>query len=172
MHLFSRRRSGLLVGFLSACMLMVAQVPAQAATAKILDRTAAAKIMPATVFFRGQTAPTQGRNSGGVLFANGKYMLAALVDTSGYATEVKQKYQGYLLTEVPLDFGGHHLGPGAYGFGFLGHDRFVVLNIGGEPIMESTWHAFVGKHPVPLEVLPAKDGYQLCSGRECVGFRK
>jgi hypothetical protein len=170
MHLLSRRRSGLFLGLLTAGMLLVAQLPAHAATAKILDRTAASKIMPATVFFRGQTAPTQGRNSCGVHFANGKFMLAALVDTSGYSTEVKQKYQGYLLTEVPLDFGGHRLGPGAYGFGFIGHKRFVVLNIGGEQIMEASWHAFVGDRPVPLEILPAKGGYQLCSGRECVDF--
>jgi hypothetical protein len=170
MHWFERRRNGFFFGLLTAVILLAAQVPAHAATPKILDRTAAKKIMPATVFFRGQTAPTQGRNSGGVLFANGKYMLAALVDTSGYATEVKQKYQGYLLTEVTLDFGGHRLGPGAYGFGFIGHNRFVVLNIGGEQVLEATWHAFVGEHPVPLEVLPAKGGYQLCSGRECVDF--
>ena len=162
MRVFGRRRSGFLVGAFAACMLVLAQAPAHAATAKILNRTAAKKIMPATVFFRGQTAPTQGRNSCGVHFANGKYMLAALVDTSGYSTEVKQKYQGYLLTEVP----------GAYGFGFVGKHRFLVLNLGGEQILETSWHDFVGKHPVPLEVLPAKDGYQLCSGRECVDFRK
>ncbi len=170
MHLFGWRRNGFFAGLLTACVIVLAQAPAHAATAKILDRTAAGKIMPATVFFRGQTAPTQARNSGGVHFANGKYMLAALVDTSGYSTEVKQKYQGYLLTEVTLDFGGHHLAPGAYGFGFIGHHRFVVLNIGGEQIMETSWHAFVGNRPVPLEVLPAKDGYQLCSGRDCVDF--
>lgn len=172
MQWFSGRRNGFLVGLLAACMLLIAQVPAHAATAKILDRDAASKIMPATVFFRGQTAPTQGRNSCGVHFTNGKFMLAALVDTSGYSTGIQQKYQGYLLTEVPLDFGGHHLAPGAYGFGFIAHHRFVVLNIGGEQIMEATWHPFVGDRPVPLEVLPAKDGYQLCSGRECVDFRQ
>ena len=171
MHLFGRHWRGALAAMAAACVLLVAQVPAQAATAKILDRTAASKIMPATVFFRGQTASTQGRNSCGVHFANGKYMLAALVNTSGYSTEVKQRYQGYLLTEVPLDFGGHHLAPGAYGFGFIGHHRFVVLNIGGEQIMEATWHPFVGNRPVPLEMLPARDGYQLCSGRDCVDFR-
>lgn len=171
MRFFGRRRSGFLVGAFAACMLMLAQAPAHAATAKILNRTAAKKIMPKTVFFRGQTAPTQGRNSCGVHFSNGKYMLAALVDTSGYSTEVKQKYQGYLLTEVPLEIGGHRLEPGAYGFGFIGKHQFVVLNIGGEEIMEAKWHPFVGDRPVPLEVLPAKEGYQLCSGRECVDFR-
>ncbi len=171
MHLFGRHWRGVLAGMAAVCVVLVAQLPAQAATAKILDRTAASKIMPATVFFRGQTASTQGRNSSGVHFANGKYMLAALVNTSGYSTEVQQRYQGYLLTEVPLDFGGHHLAPGAYGFGFIGHHRFVVLNIGGEQVMEATWHGFVGNRPVPLEILPAKDGYQLCSGRDCVDFR-
>ena len=171
MQLFRRQRYGWLCGLLAACVLMMSQVPAHAATAKILNRTMASKVMPKTVFFRGQTAPTQERNSCGVHFANGKYMLAALVDTSGYATEIKHKCQGYLLTEVPLDIDGHHLGPGAYGFGFMRKHRFVVLNLGGEQVMEASWHAFVGRRPVPLEVIPGKDGYQLCSGRECVSFR-
>jgi hypothetical protein len=170
MHLFGLARKGLVAGVMAGCFLLMAQAPAHAATAKILDRTAASKIMPATVFFRGQTATTQERNSCGVHFANGKFMLAALVDTSGYATELAQKYQGYLLTEVPLDFGGHRLEPGAYGFGFIRGNRFVVLNLGGEEIMHTSWHPFVGDRPVPLEVLPAKGGYQLCSGRECVDF--
>ena len=171
MNVFHRQRSAVLFGLLTTSILLLAQVPAHAASATILDRTAAAKVMPATVFFRGQTVSTQARNSCGIHFANGKYMLSALVDTSGYATEVKQKYQGYLLTEVPLDFGGHHLGPGAYGFGFINKNRFVVLNIGGEQVLETSWHASTSERPVPLRVLPSKDGYELCSGLECVDFR-
>src|SRR3981081_415159 len=62
------------------------------------------KLLPETVFFRGQVAPTQLRNSGGVRFADDLYMLVALVDNSGYSTSVREKYQAYLLTEAPLDF--------------------------------------------------------------------
>jgi hypothetical protein len=169
MKLFSRSCLAVLAGV----ALMATATLAQAGSkGTVLDRTQAAKIMPATVFFRGQTAPTQERNSGGVHFADGRYMLAALVDTSGYATEVRQSYQGYLLTEVKLDFGGHVLAPGAYGFGFLAHHQFVVLNLAGKRLLEASSQAFVGRRPVPLEVLPATPGYELCSGRECVDFHR
>ena len=91
------------------------------------------KVLPATVFFRGLSAPVQARNSGGVLFASGgdnRMMLVSLVDTSGYSTSVQEKYQAYLLTEVPLDIGGQRLAPGAYGFGFIAGDTFIVQDIG------------------------------------------
>ena len=169
MKLFHRSRMAVLLGLAVMASVALAQ-PAKTGT--VLDRTQASKIMPATVFFRGQTAPTQGRNSGGVHFANGRYMLAALVDTSGYATEVRQTYQGYLLTEETLDFGGHHLAPGAYGFGFIGNHKFVVLDIGGHRLFETSSQAFAGRRPVPLEVLSAQNGYELCSGRDCVDFHR
>lgn len=63
------------------------------------------KLLPATVFYRGQTAPTQLRNSGGVKLADGFYVLAALVDTSGYTTGVQAKYQACFVTEVPIKVG-------------------------------------------------------------------
>src|SRR5207245_6831899 len=62
-----------------------------------------AKIFPERVFFRGQTAPVQFRNSGGVHFADDLYVLAGMVDSSGYSTGIKEKYQAYLLNEVTLD---------------------------------------------------------------------
>src|SRR5713226_4371340 len=55
------------------------------------------KIFPERVFFRGQSAPVQFRNSGGVHFADDFYVLAGLVDSSGYSTAIKEKYQAYLL---------------------------------------------------------------------------
>src|SRR5579871_1312807 len=60
------------------------------------------KLFPDSVFFRGQSAPVQMRNAGGVHFADDVYMLAGMVDNSGYSSGLRQKYQAYLLTEVPL----------------------------------------------------------------------
>ena len=77
------------------------------------------KLFPETVFFRGQSAPVQMRNTGGVHFADDAYMLAGMVDNSGYSSGLRQKYQAYLLTEVPLQIGDQTVKPGAYGFGFL-----------------------------------------------------
>ena len=71
------------------------------------------KIFPERVYFRGQTAPVQLRNTGGVHFADDLYVLAGLVDSSGYSSGIREKYQGYLLSEVTLQFGDQTLKPGA-----------------------------------------------------------
>src|ERR1700744_651810 len=67
---------------------------ADSSSAGILKAPDMANLMPATVFFRGQVASVQARNSGGVKLADGMLVLCALVDTSGYSTAVQQKYQG------------------------------------------------------------------------------
>ena len=75
----------------------------------------AAKSLPSTVFFRGQSAPIQARNSSGVQFTKDSLLLVTLVDTAGYSSSVQQKYQAYLITESPMEIEGHRLEPGAYG---------------------------------------------------------
>jgi hypothetical protein len=170
MQFFWRRRTAAWVCGVVACGLLWAQPHAGKST--VLGRVEAAKFVPPTVFFRGQDASTQGRNSGGVHFADDRYMLAALVDTSGYATEVRQNYQGYLITEVGLRIDGHPLPAGSYGFGFLDQQRFIVMDIGAKKLFEAHTHALSGSRPVPLQVLATGDGYELCSGRDCVDFRR
>src|SRR5215472_7088851 len=49
------------------------------------------KVFPEHVFFRGQVAPAQLRNTGGVHFADDFLVLASLVDSSGYSTAIKEK---------------------------------------------------------------------------------
>src|SRR5580704_8084297 len=131
------------------------------------------KLLPEMVFFRGQTAPVQQRNSGGVRFADGFFFLVGLVDNSGYSSGIREKYQGYLITEVPLEIGGHTLRPGAYGFGFLDGNKFVVMDLGANDVLNggSTKDAEM-KRPTPLQVVAAKDAgkYRLYHGREYVEF--
>src|SRR2546421_9484049 len=69
------------------------------------------KIFPERVFFRGQSAPVQFRNSGGVHLADDFYVLVGLVDSSGYSSGIKEKYQAYLLNEVTLEIAGQTLAP-------------------------------------------------------------
>lgn len=128
-------------------------------------------LLPATVFFQGQTAPIQLRNSGGVRFSDGKYTLFALVDSSGYSSSIREKYQAYLLTEVPLDVDGHHLAPGAYGCGFIAQDSFVVMDIGGHDLFTAHSIRDAALHrPTPLQVLAgdAPSHYRLYGGRAFV----
>jgi hypothetical protein len=66
---------------------------AQAGGDTVLAATDAGKVLPASVWFKGQSATTQLRNSGGVKFADGFFVLSTLVDTSGYSSDVQAKYQ-------------------------------------------------------------------------------
>ena len=154
--------------------LLFAAPAQQIGNATILHAPEVSKLLPDAVFYAGQSANTQLRNSAGVHFANGNYALAVLVDTSGYSTAVQQKYQGYLLTEAPLQLGGQTLPAGAYGFGFVGN-QFLVMDIGNHDLLQAPAHRDEGlQHPMPLQVLAgASPGeWRLCSGRECVGFHR
>ncbi len=144
----------------------------------LLNRDQASAVMPPSVFYRGQSASIQARNSAGIKMSDGRYVLMALVDTSGYSSAVQQTYQAYLLTEIPLTIGSHlTLKPGAYGFGFVGggssNESMVVMDIGGNEILRTgTTHEDAMARPTPLQILPGvTDGqYKLCLGRSCVVF--
>lgn len=147
-------------------------VAAQTGSATVLKPAEMAKLFPAAVYYRGQSAPTQLRNSGGVKFADGHYVLASLVDTSGYSTAVAAKYQGYLITEVSITIEGKQLPAGAYGFGFLDGDRFLVTDLGGGDVLtaHSKKDADLAR-PRPLEVTDdAAGGFRLYAGRSFVHF--
>jgi len=147
--------------------------PAKEAVLKAADVTP--KIFPDKVFFRGQTASTQLRNAGGVRYADGFFVLAAPVDNSGYSTGLREKYQAYLISEVALEIGGQSLKPGAYGFGFLEGNKFVVMDLGSNDLIQvaSVKDSEI-KHPVPLQVLSTADAgkYRLYKGRDFVEFHR
>jgi hypothetical protein len=133
------------------------------------------KIFPEHVFYRGRVAPVQMRNTGGVHFADDFYVLAGLVDVSGYSSGVREKYQGYLLTEVPLDINGQALHAGAYGIGFLQGAKFIVTDLGSNNVLEVSGNRDAElKMPMPLQVLAAKDTgtYRLYVGRDFVSFKR
>ena len=59
----------------------------------ILPAAAADKFLPETVFFRGEQMPVESRNSEGILFPDGMYLLTALLDSSGHASDAQQAHQ-------------------------------------------------------------------------------
>lgn len=140
---------------------------------KVLTAPEAAKLLPDAVFFRGQSAPIQARNSSGVQFAKDALLLISLVDTAGYSSSVQEKYQAYLITEAAIDIEGHRLEPGVYGCGFLAANGFVVMDIGGHDLfsVRSSKDAEL-RRPTPLQVLPSPGGvgYRLYVGRDFVNF--
>jgi hypothetical protein len=133
------------------------------------------KLFPEHVFFRGQVAPAQLRNTGGVHFADDFYVLAGLVDSSGYSAAIREKYQAYLLNEVTLELGGQTLKPGAYGFGFLNGGKFVLMDLAANDLLQTTsQHDAEMKHPIPLQVVAssAAGTYRLYVGRDYIEFRR
>jgi hypothetical protein len=146
--------------------------PAAATETKVMTAVEASKLLPNTVFFRGQSAPIQARNSSGVQFTKDSLLLVTLVDTAGYSSALQEKYQAYLITESPIDIEGHRLVPGAYGFGFIA-DNFVVMDIGGHDLFTVSSAKDVDlRRPTPLQILPSTDGsgYRLYSGRNYIKF--
>jgi len=92
-----------LTGVATAQAPKTGDAPAKESVLKAAD--VGTKLLPDKVWFRGQNAPVQGRNSGGVRYADGFYVLVTLVDNSGYSSGVREKYQAYFITEVPLEVG-------------------------------------------------------------------
>ncbi|RZU40061.1 hypothetical protein [Edaphobacter modestus] len=149
----------------------LAQSSASGSSPAILNASEAGAILPPAVFFRGQTASIQARNSAGIRFSKDAFLLAALVDTSGYSSSVQQKYQAYLITETALEIGGHRLPPGAYGCGFVANETFVVMDIGGHDLFTTAAsHDADLRRPTPLQILaaPAARTYRLYAGRNFV----
>jgi hypothetical protein len=131
-------------------------------------------LIPPSVFFKGQSATVQLRNSGGVRFAGGGVMFAVKVDTSGYSTSVQERYQDYLVTEVPLRFGegagAKTLAPGAYGIGFI-PDGFLVMDIGAHTLFTLPVATDAPmRRPTPLQVVAQDSGFRLYSGRTYISF--
>jgi hypothetical protein len=144
---------------------------AQQVSKHVLSADELKKAVPEEFFYRGQKAPVQLRNSGGFQLADGKMLLAALVDASGYSTSIQQKYQGLLITEVKINIGGSELAPGQYGFGFVG-DKFVVMNVANEDALSATSQTDAElKRPVPLKIVEDGSGYKLYAGRKWIGIK-
>jgi hypothetical protein len=160
-------------GALAVAMMAVPGTMKAQGSDQVLKPAETQKLLPTSVFYRGQQAPTQLRNSGGVKFADGFFVLSTLVDTSGYSTGIQAKYQAYFINEVAIKVGGESLAAGIYGVGFVG-DKFVVTDVGAHDVLSVAAGDDAGlKHPMPLQVVadPA-GGYRLYAGRKYVIFSR
>jgi hypothetical protein len=162
------------VAMLAAGMLAVPGLAkAQAAGGTVLKPVDMEKMIPPSVYYKGQTATTQARNSGGVKFADGYYVLAFMADTSGYSTEIATKYQAYFIVETPIKVVGKSLPAGVYGIGFVG-GKFVITDVGGHDVLTAATGADPGlKRPLPLQVTAdSSGGYRIYAGRKYVTFTR
>lgn len=160
-------------GALAVTMMSTGTMSAQAGSDTVLKPAEMQKLLPATVFYRGQTAPTQLRNSGGIKFADGFFVVAALVDTSGYTTGIQAKYQASFITEVPIKVAGQSLAAGAYGVGLVGNN-FLFTDLGAHDVLSvAASDDAAMQRPRPLEIVadPA-GGFRLYVQRKYVILSK
>ena len=151
---------------------VLATAAAQQASKHILSSDEVKKAVPAEYFFRGQKAPVQVRNAVGFQLADGKMMLAALVDSSGYSTAIQQKYQGLLITETRLNIGGSELAPGQYGFGFTADNKVSLMDVANNDVLSAASQTDAAlQHAVPLKLVEEGAGYKLYAGKKWVGIK-
>jgi hypothetical protein len=145
---------------------------AQQVSKHILSSDELKKAVPAEYFYRGQKAPVQLRNAVGFQLADGKMMLASLVDASGYSTAIQQKYQGLLITETKLNIGGSTLPPGQYGFGFAADGKFNVMDVANNDALSSSYQTDQAlQRAVPLKLVEDGDGYKLYAGKKWIAIK-
>lgn len=147
---------------------------AQSAPSKptVLDDAGLKKVVPDAYFFRGLSATTQLRNSAAVHFPDDFYVIAGLVDTSGYSSDIKAKYTGLFITEKKLRFdGGTMLAPGQYGMGYTADGKFHILNVAGDEILVADIKVDDNlKRPQPLKIVLEGDTAKLYLGKKYVSF--
>jgi len=160
------------VALISAILLIVSVASAQSAQAGkagLLSALEVKKVLPSDFFFSGQVAPVQARNSAGIRFADKKLFLIAMVDTSGYSSNIAEKYQGMLITEAAVSIGDSNLPAGVYGFGTSPDGKFNVMNMAGEQVLTvATETDSAVAHPVPLTMKEDSGKYRLYLGRKHV----
>ena len=167
-------RSTILTGLTLLILTILSAAVAAARTESALNPSdITSKIFPEQVFFRGQVAPVQMRNTGGVHFSDDMFVLAGMVDSSGYSTAIRQKYQAYFISEVPLEISGQKLSPGAYGIGFISGEKFILMDLGAHDLfqVDSSKDSEM-KRPVPLQVVSSGGKYRLYAGRSFVEFAR
>ena len=135
----------------------------------ILEGAALTRVVPAGFYYQGLTAPTQMRNAAAARFGEKRYVIAALVDTAGYAADVRAKYEGFFITDSPIKIGGNDLGVGAYGFGFSSDGKMHILDLAGNEVLSTTTTKDNElKRPRPLMMAKAGDGLRFYNGKDYV----
>jgi hypothetical protein len=136
----------------------------------VLEGDDLTRVVPTGFYFEKQSAPTQMRNASAVQWGRGeraRYVIAGLVDTSGYSSEVRAKYQGFFINDTPVTVGGRVLPIGAYGFGFTGNGRVRIFDVSGRQVLTAPASKDSRmQRPRPLMFTTEYGDVRLYSGRD------
>ncbi len=127
------------------------------------------RLVPSSYYFKGQSAPTQMRNTAAVKLGAERFVIVGLVDTSGYSAEVRAKYEGFFITDSPIKINGESLPTGAYGFGFSSDGKMRVMDIAGNDVLSvSSTNDKDRRWPRPLMMTTSEQGIRFYSRRDYV----
>jgi hypothetical protein len=155
---------------IASMLVVIAGFPVIAAvqgTVAVLAGAELNKVVPTAFYFKGQSAPTQMRNAVAARSGSDRYVVAGMVDTSGYSTEVRAIYEGFFITDSAITLNGSDLATGAYGFGFSNDGKLNILDLAGKEILSvSTTKDSALKRPRPLMMTKAGNEIRIYSGRD------
>lgn len=127
------------------------------------------RLVPNSFYFKGQSAPTQTRNTAAARFGADRFVIVGLVDTSGYSAEVRAKYEGFFITDSPIKVNGETLPTGAYGFGFSNDGKMNVMDLSGKDVLSvSSTNDKALRRPRPLMMTRSDDEIRFYSRRDYV----
>ena len=155
------------VAFLALALVLLASWPTGANAQEELQPVTGKEFnsaMPKDFYLEGNAIPTQKRNAALLKTAQGARVLFALLDTTGYSSQIRQKYVGMLISEADISVCSIPVKVGSYGFGL---DRpaanssadatFFVYNQAGEKVGEcASKKDTVIAQPKPLEFRDGK----------------
>ena len=160
----------------TAAALLLLLLPAAALAQswpRILEGADLERVVPPGFYFEGQSAATQMRNAAAAQLGPRRFVMAGLVDTSGYSSDVQAKYQGFIVTDSPVTVGGSRLPTGAYGFGFTSDGWLNVMDVGGRRVLSvRARNDDRLQRPRPLMMTDARNGVRLYAGRSFVLITK
>jgi hypothetical protein len=160
------KKTLLLAGSLAVtCLLVGWPAPARAqggfeqVTGSAFDRA-----VPTDFYLVGEHIPVEKRNAVLLKTDKGARVVMALVDTTGYTSQIQQKYIGMLISEAKISVCGNSIGVGSYGFGLNkpappsnADAKFMLYNQAGEKVGECAVKKDDSvKQPKPLGVTTAK----------------
>jgi hypothetical protein len=119
----------LIISISSAAVVMAQDSPV------LLTGPELARVVPPGFYFQGLSATTQVRNSAAARFGMKRFVIAGLVDTSGYSADVRAKYEGFLITDSAITINGSEVQTGAYGFGLSNDGKLNILDLAGKEIL-------------------------------------
>jgi len=136
---------------------------------EVLNEAETARVVPTSFYFAGQSAQTQIRNAAAARIGKDRFIVAGMVDTSGYSSEIAAKYEGFFITDSPVRIGDKTLGTGAYGFGFSNDGKVNLLDLGSNPVLSAvTQNDSEMKRPRPLQMISEARGIRFYKGKNYV----